>query len=36
MLKVLKPVWYRNEINEKIEFNMQKYISVKLDCTEEL
>ena len=34
-VEVLEPVWYRNEIKEKIKFNMQKYFSVKLDCTEE-
>lgn len=33
-VEVLEPVWYRNEIKEKIKFNMQKYFSVKLDCTE--
>lgn len=35
-VEVLEPAWYRNEIKEKIKFNMQKYISVKLDCTEGL
>lgn len=34
-VEVLEPVWYRNEIKEKIKFNMQKYSSVKLDCIEE-
>ena len=34
-VEVLEPVWYRNEIKEKVKFNMQKYLSVKLDCTEE-
>ena len=35
-VEVLEPTWYRNEIKEKIIFNMQKYMSVKLDCTEGL
>ena len=35
-VEVLEPAWYRNEIKEKIIFNMQKYMSVKLDCTEGL
>lgn len=35
-VEVLEPAWYRDEIKEKIKFNMQKYISVKLDCTEGL
>lgn len=35
-VEVLEPAWYRNEIKEKIKFTMQKYISVKLDCTEGL
>ena len=35
-VEVLEPAWYRNEIKEKILFNMQKYLPVKLDCTEGL
>ena len=35
-VEVLEPAWYRNEIKEKIIFNMQKYMSVKLDCTKGL
>ena len=33
-VEVLEPTWFRNEIKEKIIYNMQKYTSVKLDCTE--
>ena len=34
-VEVLEPKWFRNKIKEKIKSNMQKYFSVKLDCTEE-
>lgn len=35
-VEVLEPAWYRDEIKEKIIFNIQKYTSVKLDCIEGL
>ena len=28
-VEVLEPAWYRNEIKEKIIFNIQKYMSMK-------
>ncbi|MBR2114965.1 MAG: WYL domain-containing protein [Prevotella sp.] len=33
-VEVLYPEWYRQQIMEKIEENMKKYLSVKKDCTD--
>ena len=33
-VEVLYPEWYRQQIMEKIEENLKKYLSVKKDCTD--
>ena len=33
-VEVLYPEWYRQQIQEKIEENLKKYLSVKKDCTD--
>lgn len=33
-IEVMAPVWYREEIKQKIEENLKKYISVQDDCTD--
>ena len=33
-VEVLYPEWYRRQIQEKIEENLKKYLSVKKDCTD--
>ena len=35
MQEVLSPDWLRQEIKAKIEENLQKYLSVQNDCTNE-
>jgi hypothetical protein len=32
---VLYPEWYRQQIMEKIEENLNKYLSMQKDCTED-
>lgn len=34
-VEVLAPEWFRNEIKEKIEENLKKYLSLQKDCTNE-
>lgn len=34
-VEVLAPEWFRNEIKEKIEENLKKYMSLQKDCTNE-
>ena len=33
-VEVLYPEWYRQQIKEKIEENLKKYLSGKKDCTD--
>ena len=33
-VEVLYPEWYRQQIMEKIEENLKKYLSMKIDCTD--
>ena len=33
-VEVLYPKWYRQQIKEKIEENLKKYLSMKKDCTD--
>lgn len=33
-IEVISPTWFREEIKQKIEENLKKYLTVRNDCTD--